>query len=319
MDLPLIVAGAVFLVMLFLVLAAVALFSYRSQRKKILQKIKESQQAFETEPSQLRPGGQESVFEKTVLKPIATLGERFQSTDAQVAMPLRRQMIQAGYRRPNSVAVYYGMKLLLAVLVPGILYLVNEEVTRFLPPKYTLPILALAGVIGFIFPGIWLDFKKSRRKRRLFEGLPDALDLMVVCVEAGMGLDAAIHRVAEEIGLESPIVGEEFKLVGLELRGGKQRSDALRNLAIRTDMEDIQSLVSLLIQTDKFGTSIVQSLKVHADSMRVKRFQMAEEMAAKLPVKLVFPLIFFIFPALFVVIVGPAIISIYRNFMQGGV
>jgi tight adherence protein C len=244
---------------------------------------------------------------------LASLGKRIRSTDAQEAAHVRRQLLKAGYRRPGAVPVYYGTRIIMAVLLPVAVMIVNGTAYRFIPPRFDMPVAVIAAVIGYILPSVILDLKKARRKRRIFEGLPDALDLMVVCVEAGMGLDSAIHRVSEEIALDNKVVSDEFKIVGLELRAGKARADALRNLAIRSDLEDINSLVSLLIQTDRFGTSIVQSLTVHSDSMRTKRFQMAEEQAAKLPVKMVFPLIVFIFPALFVVIVGPAIISIIRN------
>jgi len=154
--------------------------------------------------------------------------------------------------------------------------------------------------------------KIAKREEKILEGFPDALDLMVVCVEAGIGLDAAITRVGEEMKLSNKVLYEEFKLLSLELRAGKQRRDALRNLAMRTDMEDVSSLVTLLIQTDKFGTSIAQALRVHSDSMRTKRYQRAEELATKLPVKMVFPLIVFIFPSIFVTVLGPAIIQIFR-------
>ena len=146
----------------------------------------------------------------------------------------------------------------------------------------------------------------------ILEGFPDALDLMVVCVEAGIGLDAAITRVGEEMRFGNEVLSEEFKMLSLELRAGKQRRDALRNLALRTDLEDVSSLVSLLIQTDKFGTSVAQALRVHSDSMRVRRYQRAEELATKLPVKLLFPLILFIFPSFFVTLLGPAVIQIFR-------
>jgi len=136
-----------------------------------------------------------------------------------------------------------------------------------------------------------------------------------VCAEAGIGLDAAINRVGEEIKLSNKPLSEEFKLMSLELRAGKPRREALKDLAMRTDLEDVNSLASLLIQTEKFGTNIAQALRVHSDSMRVKRFQRAEEVAAKLPVKLLFPLIFFIFPSLFVAILGPAAIRIFRTLL----
>jgi tight adherence protein C len=181
-----------------------------------------------------------------------------------------------------------------------------------IPSIFTLLILFVLAVCGFYLPGIWLRMRVTKRKEQMTEGLPEALDMMVVCVEAGMGLDAAINRVGEEMALSNKVVGEEFRLLSLELQVGKQRKDALRSLAMRTDLEDVNSLVTLLVQTEKFGTSIGQSLRVHSDSMRVKRQQRAEEIAAKLPVKLLFPLIVFIFPALFVVILGPAVIRFIR-------
>jgi tight adherence protein C len=167
-------------------------------------------------------------------------------------------------------------------------------------------------VIGFYVPNVWLRFRTAKRKEKLMEGFPDALDLLVVCVEAGMGLDAAIRRVGEEIKLSNEILSDELNQLYLELRAGKLRQHALRSLAMRTNLEEVNSLVTLLIQTDKFGTSVGQGLRVHSDFMRTRRYQKAEETAAKLPVKLVFPLIFFILPTLFVTIVGPAAIRIIR-------
>jgi tight adherence protein C len=168
-------------------------------------------------------------------------------------------------------------------------------------------------LFGFYLPNIWLRYKTDKRKEKLLEALPDALDLLVVCVEAGMGLDGAINRVAQEIKLKCSELSEELTFLNLELRAGKPRHDALRNLALRSDLEEMKSLVTLLIQTDKFGTSIAQALRVYSDSYRTQRFQRAEELAAKIPVKLVFPLVLFILPALFVAIVGPAAIRIYQN------
>ena len=158
--------------------------------------------------------------------------------------------------------------------------------------------------------------RTAKRKKRLFRGFPDALDLLVVCVEAGMGLDMAIHRVGEEIGLTHPELAEELKLLNLELRAGKTRNSALRNLSKRTDIEDVKSLVTLLIQTDRFGTSIAQALRVYSDSFRTTRYQRADEIAAKMGTKLIFPLAFCMFPSFFVVAVGPALIQIFRVFGQ---
>jgi len=170
-------------------------------------------------------------------------------------------------------------------------------------------------LIGFYAPNLWLRVKVDTRKEKILLGLPDALDLMVVCAEAGVGLDSAIYRVGEEMKINNKALSEEFKLLNLELRAGKLRRDALKNLALRTDLDDVRSLVTLLVQTERFGTSIAQALRVHSDSMRTKRFQRAEEIAAKLPVKLLFPLIFFIFPSLFVAILGPAILRVYRTLL----
>ncbi len=313
MNPAILIAAAVFLVVFFLFFAVFAFQRYRGQRRALLAKIQDADKAFDPTATSLSKPADQGFLEKKIVPFLSSLGKRIRSTDAQEAIHVRRQLLKAGYRRPGAVPVYYGTRILMAVLLPVVVMIVNGTAYRFIPPRFDMPVAVLAAIIGYILPSVILDLKKARRKRRIFEGLPDALDLMVVCVEAGMGLDSAIHRVSEEIALDNKVVSDEFKIVGLELRAGKARADALRNLAIRSDLEDINSLVSLLIQTDRFGTSIVQSLTVHSDSMRTKRFQMAEEQAAKLPVKMVFPLIVFIFPALFVVIVGPAIISIIRN------
>jgi tight adherence protein C len=167
---------------------------------------------------------------------------------------------------------------------------------------------------GFYLPNLWLRLRISRRREAILKGFPDALDLMVVCVEAGMGLDSTITRVAKEIELNNSILSDELKLYNLEMRAGKLRKDALKNLAMRTDVDEVNNLVTLLLQTEKFGTSVGQALTVYSDTMRTQRFQRAEEMAAKIPTKLLFPLVLFIFPALFVVILGPAVINIVRAF-----
>jgi tight adherence protein C len=167
-------------------------------------------------------------------------------------------------------------------------------------------------MVGFYIPDLWLKLKTSRRKEEIQDALPDALDLLVVCVEAGMGLDAAINRVGEEIRINSPAISDEFRLFNLEVRAGKAKRDALKNLSLRTDLEDVNSLVTLLTQTEKFGTSVANSLRVYSDSFRVKRAQKAEEIAAKLPVKMLFPLVFFIFPCMFIVILGPGVIRVFR-------
>jgi tight adherence protein C len=166
---------------------------------------------------------------------------------------------------------------------------------------------------GYILPDFILSTRVRARQERIQLALPDALDLLVVCVEAGLGLDQAILKTSEELRVTHPDICDELNLVNLELRAGKPRKEALKNLADRTGVEDINGLVSMLIQTDKFGTSIAQSLRVHSDSLRTKRRQRAEEKAHKVSVKLVFPLVFLIFPAMFVVILGPGAIKIINQ------
>jgi tight adherence protein C len=168
--------------------------------------------------------------------------------------------------------------------------------------------LSAAGV-GYVFPGFLLARIAKRRQHRIRLSLPDALDLLVVSVEAGLGLDQAIQRVADELAFAHPELAEELRLINLELRAGKARSDALHNLAERTGVDDVASLVAMLVQTDRFGTSVAQSLRVHSDTLRTKRRQRAEEAAAKTGVKMVFPLVFCIFPAIWVVTIGPAVIK----------
>lgn len=220
-----------------------------------------------------------------------------------------RLMVRAGYRRPESVAVMRGTKVLFPVGLLSLVYF-----TGFYKEN-PLFILAFAGLVGFALPEFWLTWRVRRRQHRIRLALADALDLLLVCVEAGLGLDQSIVRVAEELRLVHPELSEEMQLVNLEMRVGKSRIDALRELAERTGVDDVKALVAMLIQTDRFGTSVAQSLRVHSDNLRTKRRQRAEEMAAKTTVKMVPPLVFCIFPALFVVILGPAVITVVRQLL----
>lgn len=215
---------------------------------------------------------------------------------------LQLRLVRAGYRNHDALLVFFGIRIGVAVAV--FLVLASPVLMR---PNL---LVALAGCgLGYLLPGIVLARQAAGRQHRIRLGLPDALDLLVVSVEAGLGLDQAIQRVADEIAFAHRDLADELRLVNLELRAGKARSDALRGLAERTGVDDLASLVAILVQTDRFGTSIAQSLRVHSETMRTRRRQRAEEAAAKTGVKMVFPLVFCIFPAIWVVTIGPAAIK----------
>ncbi len=228
---------------------------------------------------------------------------------------IQKSLSNIGYRNSNASIIYFGSKALCTFLMPTIGFLLFKVfVSKPLGSFFPIVIIVFLALIGSYLPSIWLRIKAANRKEKILESFPDALDLLVVCVEAGMGLDAALDRVGEEMKISNKIISEELKLFNKEMKIGKTRRDALKNLARRTGVEDVNNLVTLLVQTDKFGTSIGQALRIHSDFMRVQRRQRAEEKAVKLPLKLLFPLIFFIFPSLFVVILGPALTQVYRMF-----
>jgi tight adherence protein C len=226
--------------------------------------------------------------------------------------PVRIRFMNAGFRGAAAPMIYFSAKTLLAIGLPALAFLYASMVGLQLRPQWLMGLLVLAGAIGYYAPNVVLAQLVAWRKREIFESFPDAIDLMIVCIEAGLGLDAALVRVAGEIEATSKPLAEELHLVTLELRAGSTKENALRNLALRTGVEEVDTLVAMLIQSERFGTSIADSLRVHADGLRTKRRLRAEEMAAKIPVKLVFPLIFCIFPSLLLVLLGPAFIGIYR-------
>jgi tight adherence protein C len=225
---------------------------------------------------------------------------------------LRVRFINAGLRNESAPAIYFASKTVLAVLLPAIVVISLSGQMQDMPHMYLLLAVLMASAIGFYLPNGVLSQIVERRKRALFEDLPDAVDLMTVCVEAGLGFDAALSRVTDEIGMKSQALRDELELVLLELRAGSGRDKALRNLALRTAVEDIDTLTTMLIQADRFGTSIGDSLRVYTDNLRTKRRLRAEEKAAKIALKLLFPLIFFIFPTLIMVLLGPAVLQAVR-------
>lgn len=225
------------------------------------------------------------------------------------------KLVHAGYRSPNALQNFYAMKIVLAIVLPCIFLFASQwlpELTTLMESIYAIS----ASAAGLLIPSMVLDRILEKRLKKLRNGFPDALDMLVVCVEAGLGLSQAIQRVADELAVSHPELAQELSLVNAEIRAGVDRVAALKNLAHRTGLGDIRGLVSLLVQTLRFGTSVAESLRVYSDEFRDKRMQRAEELAAKIGTKMIFPLIVFLFPGFFVVAVGPAVmglISVFGN------
>jgi tight adherence protein C len=239
-----------------------------------------------------------------VVRAIGRIGQR--SADAGEAGPLRQKLIHAGYRGQAAPAVFYGLRLVLALALPSLMLLL--PIAFKMPHVQLVLVLCLAAGFGFVAPSLALDMRRSRRQNEIRRVLPDALDLLVVCVEAGYAINQSLARVSDEFAAKSPNLSTEFGLVTAETRAGKSMTEALRSLADRTGVEDISSLVALLVQTERFGTSVANALRVHADAMRVRRMQRAEERAQKAPLKLIFPATL-IFAALMMIFMAP---SVYR-------
>lgn len=315
MNIPLLISILLFIT---IVLFSVGIFVYINYRKGHVQLIKRINQIGEgMQPEREEKKNGFYIIRDHFIKIMSLLGDRVKPKSEGEISHLRKSFLKAGYRRENAPVIFFGVKALLAILLPIIFSLMKLLILKPMTPIRFMFLSILMSAIGFYLPTLWLRMRTTRRKEKILEGFPDALDLMVVCVEAGTGLDAAIYRVGEEMKTGNKVLSDEFRLLSLELRAGKQRQDALRSLAHRTDLEDVNSLVTLLVQTERFGTSIGQALRVHSDAMRTRRYQRAEEAAAKLPVKLLLPLILFIFPSLFVVIMGPGVIRIIRTLLPG--
>ena len=252
-------------------------------------------------PDQLEPGLTVRVIEQ--------LGEQVPINPADASM-LRRDLMAAGYRSARALPIYLASRILAVVglVLLGLVfrgYLTSN-------PILLLVIPVGAGFLGYFAPTLFLDHLISNRHETLRMALPDALDLMVVSVEAGLGLDQAIQYVAKELAITHPEVSDEFQLVNLEIRAGKRRVEALRNLADRTGEPELRKLVAILVQTERFGTSIADSLRTHSDFMRVRRRQEAEERANKVGVKLVFPIFFLLLPSMLVVAAGPGLLQVFK-------
>jgi tight adherence protein C len=241
---------------------------------------------------------------------LQTFGERV-AAGRKDLFETRLKLVRAGYRRQDAVPMFYALRVL-AIAAAVVLMVVVAPLMGFSGSNLVVW-LGASALIGWMLPAGFLSRRIRLRQKDIQKALPDALDMLVICVEAGLGLNQAMQRVSEEIETISSIMSEELQIVNLEIRAGTPREDALRNLGERTGVADLQALATMLIQTDRFGTSIAQALRVHSDSLRTKRRQRAEEAAAKTTIKLVPPLVFFIFPAIFVVVLGPAMLHLLNE------
>jgi tight adherence protein C len=297
-----------FLIVFLLIGSGLALMFYR---ETMIQRITEA----------ITPKKRDQKNITTVIKQtgssVSQIVERFEhmlpKSDKEVSVVMQR-LARAGYRNEHAVKIFYGSKVLCPLIlcaIAGVSGLANVG-------PFFVYLMALGG--GFLAPDFWLGRMISKRQKRITRGLPDVLDLLVICMEAGLSLDQATARSAQELALSQPELCDEFGVVVLEQRAGRARSEAWKHMAERTGVESLKNLVSMLVQTEQFGTSVAKMLRVHSDTLRTQRVQMIEELAAKTSVKLVFPLVLFIFPALFLVTLGPAAIVMMDSFgtLTGG-
>ena len=309
MDVPLIVALVTFLAVM---LASSAVFLYFNSREALQTWRRRADGVSGTAESEAAPAGMVDQFMAQLRALLEWFARMNQPSNVEEVRATRRKLINAGYRSGKASVFFIGAKLLLAIFMVCLMAVIPAKLLGFPSASKLTFYYVLVAACGYYAPVLWLRRAIAARKDALQRAIPDALDLMVVCVEAGLGLDQAIGRVGQEVKRTHPELSDELNMLALELRTGASRQDALRNLAYRTDLEEVRNLVALLIQTDRFGTSIGQALRVHSDAMRTTRQLKAEESAAKLPVKLLLPLIFFIFPSMFIVLIGPACIKMIR-------
>jgi tight adherence protein C len=251
--------------------------------------------------------GQTAADEGMVVRIIRSIGENVPASPADATVT-KRYLMAAGFRSEKALTVFYGIKVVTAVSLLVLGMVLRWHVTSNMTVGWIITIAA--GVFGWFAPGLVLEHLVIARQERIRFSLPDALDMIVICVEAGHALDQAFVRVAKELRVTHPDICDEFSLVNLEMRAGKRRAEALHNIAERTGEKELQKLLAIMIQADRFGTSIAESLRVHADFMRIRRRQEAEERAGKVGVKLIFPIFFCILPSMFMVTAGPAVIQV---------
>ena len=246
-------------------------------------------------------------------KATSPLAETVSGNEKEMSQ-LKEKLMNAGFRRESAPVVFKSIQfagVVAGLVAGGVFGMIADGMNQGMAMK-----TAIGMILGFMVPNLFLEQLVKARKQKIFLGLPDALDLMVVCVEAGLGMDQALRKVAEEMAKSHPEIGEEFSIANQQLQFARPRAEVLKALGLRSGVEDLKQLASILIQADKFGSSVAAALRVQSDAMRVKRRQIAEEKAAKTAVQMIFPLVLFIFPGIFVVLVGPAAINMYRNMLQ---
>ena len=300
----------VFIIVVGVALAALMIFSPVQVRERLTDVV-------EPEPEAAAPEAAGSWVEKVAhaAQPFSRLSLPEEGWERSV---LRTRFMNAGWRTASAPSLYFAAKTVLALVLPGLISLITMIVFDGLPQNGFMFLLLLTASIGYYLPNAVLSHKAAGRRREIFETFPDALDLLTVCVEAGLSLERALAKVAGEIHIKSLALAQELQLVLMEMRAGFSKERALRNLALRSGVEDVDTLVAMLIQSERFGTSMGDSLRVHSDNLRGKRSVQAEEAAAKIALKLMFPLIFCIFPTLMLVLIGPAGIQIYHSIILNG-
>jgi tight adherence protein C len=261
-------------------------------------------------------GGEEDQSSANVVsEAMQPLSEAFRPKEQTEVSKAQRRMRAAGFRSDSAVAVFAATKLILVVLLPALVF-VGATATGGLPATVVVLMASIAGLLGLLVPALVVDSRTKARVKRIRDGFPDALDMIVVCAEAGLGLRAAIARVADELVVSYPDLSDELALVNAEMRAGIDRVQALRNFADRSGVEEIRGFVAVLSQAMKFGTSVAETLRTYSVEFREKRMQRAEELAGKIPIKMLFPMVLFIFPSLFVVGVAPAVLRVIEA-LQG--
>jgi tight adherence protein C len=295
------IAAVSFLAIFFLIASGGLILFYR---EAMIQRI----------AAVISPREKQGNFRETMEQTGATLGvvvQQFErvlpKSQAEISV-LRQRLVRAGYRSDSAVTLFRGAK----VLIPLVLCALAFTTGAGSYSPFFVYLIALG--LGFLLPDFWLGNRITARQSRIRRGLPDVLDLLVICIEAGLSLDQAVSRTAEELSIAQPAICDELSIVVLEQRAGSPRADAWRHFAERTNVDSVRNLVSVLVQSEKFGTSIAKTLRVHSDTLRTQRRQKVEEQAAKTTVKLVFPLVLFIFPSLFLVTLGPAAITVMESF-----